>query len=180
MPFNKQDILRQLQGGDLRSLALVDQLVVTYPASPELIDLLVELMMGSERLIAMRAADALEKLTRESPALLVTHSDKILTQLYNEQLPIEIKWHLAQLLPRLPLTAQARKNLQEILTSWILNRKESRLVRVHALQGLFELRTSKKDDQQLLQILNQLGDQEVPALVARIKQFKSQLLKRQA
>ena len=169
--MNKQDILQQLQGGDLRSLALVDHLVANNPVNPELIDILIELMVSSERLIAMRAADALEKLTRESAEHLAPYSSKLMAQLTVENTPIEIKWHLSLILPRLSLKLPERKNLQKILTDWIMNRRESRLVRVHALQGLFNLRKTKSDVQNLLQILNQLGDQEVTALVARLKLF---------
>lgn len=166
--MDKSELLKQLQGGDLRSLALVDHMVATQEPDEELIDLLVKLMLSGERLIAMRAADAVEKITRTQTHWLAPHHQVLITHL-NTELPIEIKWHLAVLVPRLPLTTKERTDVQNILTTWVLNRRESRLVRVHALQGLFDLRRSEQDDNKFNEILDYLGNREVPAMLARMR-----------
>lgn len=174
MTFNKNEILKLLEGGDLRSLALVDELVAHHPAEANIVDLLVELMFKTDRLVAMRAADALEKMTKDKPELLQAHQSQLLANL-TKNLPIEIRWHLALLAPRFKLDAAERQKIQTLLTEWIMNRRESRLVRVHALQGLFELRRNAADDVNFLNTLDQLGDQEVPAMVARMRQLRKKI-----
>jgi hypothetical protein len=57
---------------------------------------------------------------------------------------IEFKWHIAQILGRLKYTENEMEMVLKKLTEWILNTNESKIVRVNALQSLYDL--SKNDE----------------------------------
>jgi hypothetical protein len=86
----------------------------------------------------MRAADALEKVTRAQPGRLARFKPTLL-RLARTAGQQELRWHLAQLLPRLDLTAQERARAARILRGYL--RDPSSIVRTFALQALADLAT---------------------------------------
>ena len=84
----------------------------------------------------MRAADAIEKITITRPDLLAPYKRKILT-LAARETQIEVRWHIALLLPRLPLTARERAAAIDVLFDYLRDR--SSIVKTHAMQGLADL-----------------------------------------
>ena len=165
------DIKEKLGGGDLRSIGEANKIVGEIN-SQDGFDSLFDCLFERDRLIIMRAADAIEKITLTYPEYLNRHKDEILNFCSSET-NIEFKWHLALLLSRLSLTAKEQYMVFEILKKWTLNPKESKIVRANALQSLYGLskqnETFKKD---FSSIVNIVEKENVPSLNARIRKLK--------
>jgi hypothetical protein len=84
----------------------------------------------------MRAADAVEKVTRVKPELLLPHKKELLGLLALEEQQ-EVRWHLAVMAPRMKLNAKERQVVVESLQRYLQDR--SSIVRTFALQGLADL-----------------------------------------
>lgn len=125
----------------------------------------------------MRAADAVEKITIRNKHYLVPHKDQLLAVLKSADHK-ELKWHVAQLLPRIPLKKEEAQEVWFMLKHWCLNPNESRIVRVNALQGMFDLSVmfpELKND--FILTLNKIEHEPVPSLQARIRKLKKKLEK---
>lgn len=120
----------------------------------------------------MRAADAIEKITVTHPLYLAKYAGHIL-QLCTTAGNKELQWHLAQLIPRLSLTGKTLTKAWDILKDWTMDNKNSRIVRVNSLQGLFDI--AVKDlvyRKELLIMFSELEKENIPSLNARIKLLK--------
>jgi hypothetical protein len=71
------DVKKYLQGGDLRSIADVEQ-VVPLIKTQKTFDELFSCLDSDDRLIVMRAADAIEKITRDHPEYLDSHKIRLI------------------------------------------------------------------------------------------------------
>src|SRR5687768_12756189 len=96
----------------------------------------------------MRAADAVEKVTRNHFEFLQSHKNEIFDLLKRDS-NIEFKWHLALLVARLKHTAGELRFTWNKLTDWAKDKTGSRIVRVNALESLYNLTNgdSKKLEQ---------------------------------
>lgn len=167
-------ILEKLAGGDLRSIGRSDA-VAREVRSQRQFDELAEGLTHPDRLVVMRAADAVEKITREHPEFLAAHKRTVLL-LLNRGEDKELKWHLGLLVPRLELSKSELGKVWARLTRWALDMKESRIVRVNAIQGLFELSRKTpalRGDYELT--LTQLEREEIPSIRARIRILRKQM-----
>jgi hypothetical protein len=123
----------------------------------------------------MRAADAVEKVTLRHKEFLVPHRTQLLN-LLNSAINIELKWHIAQLVPRLPLEPHELNEVWAILSYWAQNPNESKIVRVHSLQGLFELsQQTPAFSNTFTKILDKVDHEPIPSLKARIKKLRKLL-----
>jgi hypothetical protein len=112
------------------------EVVKLVQAHPKNAAQLIECLWDEDLGVAMRAADALEKLTRDGPSLL--HSRKApLLGLLTEATENKLRWCLAITIPRLELTASECRRAAEILQSWLED--SSSIVKTCALQGLADL-----------------------------------------
>src|SRR5262245_9232679 len=92
----------QLSGhGDLRSIGKANTVVATIHSQRDF-DELFEYLFYNDRLVVMRAADAVEKITVRHPQYLVRHKKMVLA-LCKTASNKELTWHLALMLPRLKL-----------------------------------------------------------------------------
>ncbi|WP_396128425.1 hypothetical protein [Exiguobacterium mexicanum] len=131
------DIRELLNGGDLRSIGHVDE-VVEFVGNDQ--DRFNELMTGltdDRPVVRMRSADAIEKLTRRHPELLHAHQTTLFQQLHTTPQQ-EVRWHLAQLMPRMTWTEEEASDIAHVLTDWI-TAETSSIVIVNALQAMFDL-----------------------------------------
>lgn len=131
------DIREVLSGGDLRSIGHVDA-VVAYVGND--LDRFSELMTGltdDRPVVRMRSADAIEKVTRRHPKLLRAHQASLSQQLHRA-IQQEVRWHLAQLMPRLTWTEDEAADIVQMLTDWI-DTETSNIVIVNSLQAIFDL-----------------------------------------
>lgn len=132
-----ETFLRLLQGGDLRSLARTNEVVALVKDQRDA-DKLFGLLHHPDRKVVMRAADALEKITATDNTYLLSHAVEIKGLLF-EARDKELKWHLSLLVSRLPLTEAELQKIWAQLCAWLEDKKESRIVRVNALQALYNL-----------------------------------------
>lgn len=167
-------LLDTLSGGDLRSIGNANA-IVKQVRSQNQFDRLFEGLFHSDRLIVMRAADALEKITQKVPGYLLPHKRSLLGLLHVAA-DKELKWHIALLVPRLNLTTSELRKVRATLTYWALDTNESRIVRVNSIQGLFDLmQHSSRQRKGFKLTLEQLERQAVPSLRARIRKLKEYL-----
>lgn len=164
-------LLTQLQGGDLRSVGQVGQVLAQVQSQADF-DLLAEGLFAPERIVVMRAADAVEKITRSRPGYLHRHKNAILS-LFSTASDKELQWHLAQLAPRLNLSAPELQTVWTRLRAWITDRSGSRIVRVNALQALHDLAQRHPAFQpELQELLLVLEQESTPSLLARIRRIR--------
>jgi hypothetical protein len=89
---------------------------------------------------------------------------------------IELKWHLAQLAPRLPLESHELHEVWSILSYWAQNPNESKIVRVNSIQGLFDMASSNPAfEVSLINVLDTIESEPIPSLRARIKKLRKLL-----
>ena len=162
----------RLKGGNLRSLGNANQ-VIREVKSRKDFDELFDALFHNDRKVVMRAADAIEKITVDSPQYLQEHKKSIL-QLCFDAKHIELKWHLALLVTRVKLTAKEMSTIWQLLNKWAKDKKESKIVRVNSLQGQFEILKSHPEfTQDFTATLNQILRENIPSLNARIKKLEN-------
>jgi HEAT repeat protein len=132
----RSDLRTKLAGGDRRSIGRVPEIVALVIEQPQRLDDLVEALGDPDPLVRMRAADALEKTTVGRPAWLFGHK-RMLLGLTETATQIELRWHLAQLLPRLDLTPSERRRAVTAMTHYLDD--HSSIVKTFAMQALAEL-----------------------------------------
>jgi hypothetical protein len=129
-----------------------------------------------ERVLAMKSGDAVEKITRYQPEYLYPHKDQLMTLLHSA-MHIELKWHLALLLPRIPLSDSEYREVWDTLSYWTKNPNESKIVRVNSLQGLFDLAVRKPGMKESFEaVLTVVAHEHFPSLQARIRKLKKKLV----
>jgi HEAT repeat protein len=108
-------------------------LVLKHPAAA---GQLVRALWDADYVVRMRAADALEKASLQEPKLLSRFKSELLG-LLSEATQQELRWHLALMVSRLPLTATERHRAAADLRRYLDDR--SSIVKTCALQAIFEL-----------------------------------------
>jgi hypothetical protein len=163
-----------LAGGDLRSIGKSNSVVSKIQDQNDF-DELINCLFQKDRIIVMRAVDAIEKLTIKKPLYLAPHKRNIL-ELSNTAIDKELKWHLALLIPRLRLNKKELNKVWDVLTKWAMDKTNSRIVRVNSIQGLFELTKQNPD---LLQsfslILFEMEKENISSVNARIRKIRRQI-----
>lgn len=136
---NAISLLKLLEGGDRRSVGDADRVAELARGDAAAIAELVHGLGVDDAVVRMRAADALEKATREEMAMLVPHKAAILRVLDSSD-QAEVRWQLVQCLPRLPFAPAELPGIVERLERCFEN-QDSRILRVNCLQALYELST---------------------------------------
>jgi hypothetical protein len=166
-------ILDLLKGGDRKTIGRSDQVVAMVSHTP---DLFPELMVGlwsEDSVIRMRAADAAEKLTRKHSDLLRPYKKELLG-LMIETTQQELRWHLAVIVPRLPLDGDEREVAFSSLKSYLEDR--SSIVKTFALQGLSDLAQGDTNVQpRVIEILREATRGGTPAMKARSRKLLLEL-----
>lgn len=160
-----------LQGGDLRSIAKVDELIELIKTQKEF-DILFQYLHSENRLIAMRVIDTIEKITLNNPKFLSNHNQDII-KLIKTATHKELKWHIALLTSRIDLTDAELTIVWNLLKKWVRNRKESKIVRVNSIQSLFNL--SQRNDylkEDFESIIQEIKIENIPSIKARLRKLK--------
>jgi hypothetical protein len=164
-------LLKKLTGGDRRSIGSSRLIAAQVLRNPELFAVIWSGIFVADPVIRMRSADAIEKVTASRPDLLAPHKKELLkkvTQIDQQ----EVRWHAAQLLGRVTLTAREREQAVEILLDWL--KAKSNIVRVCALQTLadFVANDSKLRPLvlQILQSVEQTGSAAVRSRARKLLQ----------
>jgi HEAT repeat protein len=95
-------ILEWLSGGDLRSDGLSNEVAEFVLEHPELLEELAEGLNEPDDVIRGRTADALEKIARSRPDLVVEYLPKLVDISKTDQVPM-VKMHIAMLLGHLAM-----------------------------------------------------------------------------
>jgi len=174
--------VRQLltQGRYALSSGRVKEIVPLIQAQPALAIYLVELLFDQNLGISQRAADVLERVSHKpSPALyrVLARSKDALVGLLPEAQPKKVRWNLALILGRLPLTIPECRRCAQILSTWLDD--PSSIVKTAALQCLADL--TRLDPSLLPMVLDLLrihSRSGTPAMRARcrilLKEFQKQ------
>jgi hypothetical protein len=129
-------IVRKLREGDLRQTGRSEEVVAEVLEDRRLFPLVVAAIADPEPGTRVRAADAVEKITRSRPELLRPWKKDFLKLLAAVEQK-EVRWHLAQIVPRLALTGKERRQAFERLVAFLDD--DSRIVQAFALQGLADI-----------------------------------------
>lgn len=162
-------IEKLLSAGDLRSVGNSEQVVKLVQRNTALFADVIQAMLHDHPGIRMRAADAVEKITRNKPELLKPYKQLLLTKVA----PIEqkeVRWHLAQILPRLNLTSRQRNEVYKLMRSFLQD--ESRIVKTFAMQALADI--ALQDHAYLAEVrklIQRLSRQGSPAMQSRGKKL---------
>lgn len=165
---------KKFSGGDLRSIGK-SNFVARSIGNQREFEQLFRCLFHEDRIVVMRAADAIEKVTVLNPSYLAKYKTEIL-QLCTTAVNKELIWHLALLVPRLRLNEVELKKVWLQLTRWAMDKASSRIVRVNSLQGLFEL-TSVENQliPDLNLILSKVESENIPSLNARIRIIRKKI-----
>jgi hypothetical protein len=173
----------KLSGGTRTSLGRTDAVVAEVLAAPQKFPALLACLAqaddedadasANDAILLMRASDAIEKISRQRPEWLAPHKLDFLS-LAGDSDQIEVRWHMAQILPRLPLTPRERIVAIDILFDYLKDR--SSIVKTHAMQALadFAAKDSKLKEK-ILPLLDELTEIGTAAMRARGRKLLAHL-----
>ena len=158
-------ILEKLQGGDRRSIGRADEVVDDVLKDTGLFKAVISGFFVDDPVIRMRTADVVEKTTRVKPELLRPYKRKLI-KLAGGSDQQEVRWHLAQILPRLSLKSADRKTAIDILFSYLDD--NSKIVITFALQALTDFAIEDQElRRRVTHVLEDLTRTGSPAVKAR-------------
>ncbi len=164
----------QLGGGDRRSIGRADEVAELLIRDQRSFDEAVETLFDGEAVARARAADALEKATRVHIEFLQPHGGRLIGYLATFQQK-EVRWHVAQMLPRLVLKKEELVAVVHNLMTW-LEREDSRIVQVNCLQALAELAVRYSVlHRRVRSLITRYGKTGSPAVRARCRRLAIRL-----
>lgn len=167
-------ILKKLAGGDRRSIGRADEVAEEVLGRPALFRALFQGVTCGDPIVRIRAADAMEKITRQRADLLVPYKKKLLEVAASAQ-EKEMRWHMAAILPRLRATASERAAAVDILYEYLRDPSSS-IVRAFAMQGLADFaRQDRRLMARVAPMIEELTEIGTPAMRARGRKLLKQL-----
>jgi HEAT repeat protein len=164
-----RDVLALLGGGDPRTLQGVAQAIQTVADNPDLFPVLVTAMDHENRVVCARASDAAEKISAKNPALLSSHAPALLNRLARSKHK-EVRWHVAQMLARLPPSAKRLKRAVQVLERYLID--DSSIVKTCAMQSLYELASRNQHLRASVRLhITELSETGTPAMRARARKL---------
>jgi HEAT repeat protein len=165
--------LNQLAGGDRRSIGRVPEVVQQVLEDPTSFPALFEGMLHGDPVVRMRAADAVEKITAAHPEFLRPFKDRLIGQVarIDQQ---EVRWHVAQMLPRLELDEDEKATSVTILLDYLHDK--SKIVKTFAMQALADF--AERDAAlrpEVIQLLEELTRTGSPAMASRGRKLRQRL-----
>ena len=98
--MTSNQLLDMLSGGDLRSDGMANEVVAIVLANEELIEDLYDGLGEEDEVVRGRTADALEKVVRSKPDLLLDHLQDLIRTAHSDPIAM-VRWHLAMILGHL-------------------------------------------------------------------------------
>ena len=127
------DLVGRLRGGDRRSIGNANAVVRVVLGDRARLGEIIAGLGNGDRIVRMRCADVAEKVSARQPTWLAPYKSVLLDLAGGAQEP-EVRWHLAQMLPRLALDTRERAFALRLLAGYL--KTESRIVQTCALQAL--------------------------------------------
>ena len=169
------NILSKLRGGDRRSIGKVSEVVAAVQKKPDLFKDLVTGLFDEDPVVRMRAADAMEKISLDNPQSLQPFKTEII-RLAQQTQQQELRWHTAQMIPRLKLTSKETATVTDIFFEY-LNDK-SKIVVTFAMQALSDLALKRAEaSARVLRAIEKLSRTGSPAIQSRGKKLLPKLKK---
>lgn len=166
-------LLAALAGGDRRSIGRSGAVVRQVLADPARFAEIVGGLSDADPIVRLRCADAAEKVSLVHPGWLAPHKQALL-DLAMVSVEPAVRWHLAQMLPRLQLDRRQRRRVVVALYRYLDD--PSRIVKTFAMQALADLAGS--DDalrRELLPRVEEMARTGSPAMRARARKLLVQL-----
>ena len=169
------NILSKLRGGDRRSIGKVSEVVAAVQKKPDLFKDLVTGLFDEDPVVRMRAADAMEKISLDNPQSLQPFKTELI-RLAQQTQQQELRWHTAQMIPRLKLTSKETATVTDIFFEY-LNDK-SKIVVTFAMQALSDLALKRAEaSARVLRAIEKLSRTGSPAIQSRGKKLLPKLKK---
>jgi hypothetical protein len=166
-------ILKKLTGGDRRSIGRSNQVAKRVRNQPALFAELIRGLCDLDPLVRMRAGDAAEKVSLAQPGLLPPFKAELL-RLMDAASEQELRWHLAQIVPRLPLTTKERLRAAATFRGYLDDR--SSIVKTCALQALADLAAQDESLRpEVTALLQSAGRNGTAAMKARSRKLLKQI-----
>jgi hypothetical protein len=166
-------LLRKLEGHDRRSIGRSNEVVAEVIADPALFRALFIGLQSDDPVLRARAADALEKITARHPEYLRPYKSQLIGPLARANQK-EVRWHVAQMLPRIRWNPHERQRVLDILMHYMND--ESSIVKTFAMQALADLaRETPQMIPRVLLRLKALTANGTPAMKARGRKLLARL-----
>ncbi len=163
------NMLSKLRGGDRRSIGKVSEVVAAVQKKPDLFKDLVTGLFDEDPVVRMRAADAMEKISLDNPQSLQPFKTELI-RLAQQTQQQELRWHTAQMIPRLKLTSKETATVTDIFFEY-LNDK-SKIVVTFAMQALSDLALKRAEaSARVLRAIEKLSRTGSPAIQSRGKKL---------
>lgn len=134
--LSEKKILALLGGGDRRSIGKVDDVIKRINQSPSLFSGLFEGFYSDSPVVRMRTADAVEKISRSHPEYLSSYRKQLINEI-SDSTQKEVRWHLAQIFPRLNATGKDKEKIIKLLFRYLDD--SSKIVQTCSIQALSDL-----------------------------------------
>lgn len=160
-----ETIRQMLTPGRRLDAGRVWEVVELIEGRPQKLSKLIECLFDEDPAIASRAADALERVTRDRPEQAQRWKDALIG-LLAETTEKKVRWNLALTIPRLKLTVAECCRVSEILNTWLDD--PSSIVKTTALHGMADLTRQNPDSlTDVTDLLRMAGRSGTPAMRAR-------------
>jgi len=170
-------LVDSLSGGDRRMIGRSNAVVREVLGHPEAFTEIIRGLSVDDLLIRMRCADVAEKVSRDHPEWLLPHKAALL-RLAGATTQQELRWHLAQMLPRLELASEEKRDVVAMMFAYLSDK--SRIVKTFAMQALADF---AEDDPalraKLLPLLGHFERTGSPAMRSRARRLKARLRERE-
>lgn len=161
--------LDQLAGGDRRSIGNAGTVAQHVLADPSKLVEVIAGLSNADPLVRMRCADVAEKVSALHPEWLKPHK-KVLIKLAARATEKELRWHLAQMLPRLTLGAVEHRVAVRVMFDYLND--PSKIVKTFAMQALADFAQNDRVlRRQLPRILADILQSGSPAMQARARKL---------
>jgi len=160
------------------SIGRTGEVAALVYSRPRKANQLIECLWDSDPGVAFRAADALEEVTRDLPAVLKPYAEPLLG-LLDEATQNKLRWNLALIVPRLSLSCQQCQRAADTLQNYLED--PSSIVKTCALQGLADLTVQDSSLLPLVLDLLRIHTRSgTPAMRARGRKLLQQLESRES
>jgi hypothetical protein len=129
-------IEKLLSVGDLRTAGKSEKVIKLVLANPKLFDNVVNSILSDNPGTRMRASDAVEKISIEHADWLKPYKKLFLSRIAEIDQK-EVKWHVAQILPRFTLTQSEREKVFNLMKKYLDDK--SQIVKTFAMQALTDI-----------------------------------------